>query len=84
MLIKRWIPEHDQNILFEHTRKLRERKQLLQSHTAASTPVAGDEELHDTPKHGKGKGTKRKPSKRVTRGVDFADDSSAADDEFTD
>ncbi|KAL6718027.1 hypothetical protein ACLMJK_004112 [Lecanora helva] len=28
IIIKRWIPEHDQTILFEHTRKLRERKQL--------------------------------------------------------
>ncbi len=28
IIIKRWIPEHDQTILFEHTRKHRERKQL--------------------------------------------------------
>lgn len=29
IIIKRWIPEHDQDILFEHTRKLRERRPLL-------------------------------------------------------
>ena len=28
IIIKRWIPERDQDILFEHTRKLRERKQI--------------------------------------------------------
>ena len=28
IIIKRWIPERDQDILFEHTKKLRERKLL--------------------------------------------------------
>jgi hypothetical protein len=28
ILIQQWIPEHEQTILFEHTRKQRERKQL--------------------------------------------------------
>ena len=28
IIIKRWIPEHDQELLFEHTAKLREKKQL--------------------------------------------------------
>ena len=28
MIIKRWIPEHDQDVLFEHTRKLREGRLL--------------------------------------------------------
>jgi hypothetical protein len=28
ILIKQWIPEHQQDILFEHTRKLREVKQI--------------------------------------------------------
>ncbi|CAF9934632.1 MAG: hypothetical protein HETSPECPRED_009301 [Heterodermia speciosa] len=28
IVIKRWIPEHDQNILFEHTRSLREGRRL--------------------------------------------------------
>jgi hypothetical protein len=28
IIIKRWIPEDDQEILFEHTRKLRDRRRL--------------------------------------------------------
>ena len=28
IVIKRWIPEHDQDILFEHTRSLREGRRL--------------------------------------------------------
>ena len=28
IIIKRWIPEHDQELLFEHTAKLREKKML--------------------------------------------------------
>ena len=28
IIIKRWIPEHEQDILFDHTKRLRERKLL--------------------------------------------------------
>ena len=34
IIIKRWIPERDQDILFEHTRKLRERKLLTDTTVA--------------------------------------------------
>ena len=33
IIIKQWIPEADQDILFEHTRKLRETKQLTYTTT---------------------------------------------------
>lgn len=33
IIIKQWIPEHDQDILFEHTRKLRERRMITDTQT---------------------------------------------------
>ena len=34
IIIKQWIPEHDQDILFEHTRQLRERRLLIETSTS--------------------------------------------------
>lgn len=28
IIIQKWIPEHEQNVLFDHTRSLREQKRL--------------------------------------------------------
>lgn len=33
IVIKQWIPEHDQIILFDHTKKQKERKMITDSNT---------------------------------------------------
>lgn len=43
IIIKKWIPEHDQDILFEHTRSLREKKQI--THTTTELRKEHDQKL---------------------------------------
>ena len=45
MIIKKWIPENEQNILFDHTKKLRSRKLRMQSLKEPTTQWAGNQPL---------------------------------------
>lgn len=54
MLIKRWVPEHEQDFLWEHTTELRNRRRGITNTTSTSTTmlkVEGDDN-HDNDDHG--------------------------------
>ncbi|KZF26297.1 hypothetical protein L228DRAFT_242750 [Xylona heveae TC161] len=44
IVIKQWVPEHEQEVLFDHTRRLREEKEILEIH---KTHI---QEIRTTPK----------------------------------
>ncbi|KAL5349373.1 hypothetical protein ACLOAV_005664 [Pseudogymnoascus australis] len=53
ILIKRWVPEHEQDFLWEHTRELRERRRAITSSTTNTTvlQIEGGHNHHHHP-HG--------------------------------